>query len=275
MLATGERAMKKGLCLVAVTVLVYASRASAVPVDCTAGGGPACSAGPPKAEVTFHGQTSHDWQEASPPYVLDVSQTDTNGSGRGVVDLGAGTLKATTTTTGVGFTVIATGNDLFTVGGPPPGTPVSVTATLTAGGTGLIPEPGRSFQTMVQIQKGSGGAPVDFELLTFQAGNNAPLATPFDIALDASITFAAEAGTPFPIVYFLRLDAGNGAGNTLDFGATGHLSFAVDQGTVTSSGGFGTAAAAVPEPATIALLATGLATLGVTRWRKSRVAHKQ
>src|SRR5437868_13968391 len=72
----------------------FVTDAGAAPTDCLGAGGPACSSPPPRAEVTFFGQESHDWFEVSPPFVLDRSQSDSEGSGRGLVDLPHGRLKA-------------------------------------------------------------------------------------------------------------------------------------------------------------------------------------
>ena len=224
------------------------------------------------AEVTFFGQQTVDEFQLTPPFVLDLSHSDTQGSGRGVADLPHGLLRALSSS-GVdssGFTTIATGLDQFTLGGLPKGTSVAVTASLVADGTGLIPQPFLSGTAMVQIQQGVGGVPVDFQLLTFQADNNAPEDQVFPISLSARINFNATVGTAFPLYYFLRLDT-RGGGTTFDFLSTARLSFDLPPGvSVTSTGGF-----TVPEPGTRTLLAIGLlsvSALGRVRRKLKRSA---
>jgi hypothetical protein len=152
------------------------------------------------AEVTFFGQQTVDQFQLTPPFVLDLSHSDTLGSGRGVVDLPLGLLRATASATvdSTQFTTITTGVDQFTLGGLPVGTPVDVTASLVAHGTGLIPDPFQSGAVMVQIQHGVGGVPVDSKTLSFQAGVNLPQDQVFPIDLSASITFQATIGDAVP-----------------------------------------------------------------------------
>jgi hypothetical protein len=121
---------------------------------------------------------------------------------------------------------------------------------------------------MVQIQQGVGGVPVDFQILTFQADNNAPENQVFPIDLSASITFQANVGTAFPLLYFLRLDTNHET--EFDFLSTAQLRFDLPPGvSISSTGGF--ALAAVPEPAGLVLLGTGaVALLGYGAWRRSR-----
>jgi hypothetical protein len=244
----------------------FVTNAGSTPTDCIGGGGLACSSPPPYAEVTFFGQETHDWFETSPPYVLDRSQTDSEGSGRGVVDLGHGLLKAHATGAPAApqFTVITTGVDVFTLLGPPGTYPV--TALLAGHGFGFIPDPGGNvLQAMVQI---TGPGAQDFDRQVFQRGTNAPGNQSFPIDLDASIAFNATVGTPFTLSYFLRLDAA--LSGDLDFGATGALTFNLPPGIgIRSAGGF-PAQAEVPEPATLMLLSASLAATAAAGWRRHR-----
>jgi hypothetical protein len=197
------------------------------------------------AEILFFGDLNHDIFQLSSPFFLDQSLSDGSGNGRGIVDLATGSLRAVSTgaSGSTGFTVISVGGDLYALGGLAPGTSITVQATLTAQGTGLITESSRSGGAMVQIQRGSGGAPSDFDRQVFQAPGNAPLNSPFSITLDASISFSALIGEAFPLVYFLRLDTSSGT--TFDFLSTATLSFNLPQGvTISSVGGFTNAIAA-------------------------------
>ena len=224
---------------------------------------PVCRSGQTTfAEVTFFGASSHDIFQLTPPFVLDQSLQDSQGSGRGVVDLTTGVLRAgaTAAADGLQFTVIATGGDEFTLAGLPPGTRVPVTAELLAQGFGLIPTEGQSVLSMVQIQNPTVGLATDFMTRSFQAfanptgPNQVPPDERFPIALEATISFDAFIGTPFPLTYFLRLDTHQGT--TLDFLSSAHLSFDVSpEVTITSVGEF-TQATPVPEPASAVLFST-------------------
>jgi hypothetical protein len=221
------------------------------------------------AEVTFFGQQTVDQFQTTPPFILDLSHGDSQGSGRGIADLPDGLLKAQSTASAdsTQFTTIATAVDQFTLAGLPAGTPVEVTATLVAHGTGLIPQPFESGTAMVQIQQGVGGIPVDFQIKTFQADISAPENQVFPIDLSASITFQANIGTAFPLLYFLRLDTNHGT--DFDFLSTAELRFDLPAGvTVSSEGGF--MQAAVPEPSGWVLLGIGAMGLLVCgAWRRS------
>src|SRR5438105_7530958 len=195
----------------------FVTNAGSAPTDCVGAGGPACSSPPPRAQVTFFGAETHDWHEDSPPFVLDRSQSDSEGSGRGVVDLPHGLLKAHATGAPAApqFTVITTGVDIFTLSGPP-GT-YTLGALFAAHGFGFIPDPGgNTLGAGVQID--GPGPSQDFDRKVFQRGTNAPANQSFAIDLDASITFDAAVGTPFTLDYSLRLDAS--VGGDLDSGAT-------------------------------------------------------
>jgi len=226
-----------------------------------------CPGGPPYAEVTFFGATDHDIFQMSPPFILDQSFSDSNGSGRGIASLPSGQLKATATAdpASTGFSAIATGVDTFTLGGLAPGTPVTITATLDAAGTGLIPIAGGSGSAMIQL--GPFGGAQAFDRKVVQAGNQVPVDQTFFMNLFTSVPLNETVGTPFPFDYFLRLDAAN-LGASFDFLSTATLKFTLPQGvTISSEGNY--SPASVPEPATVALVAPGLLALGAfRRWRQ-------
>jgi hypothetical protein len=75
------------------------------------------------AEVTFFGQQTVDQFQLTPPFILDLSHSDAQGSGRGVADLPDGLLRALSSAAAdsTQFTTIATGLDQFTLGGRPAG----------------------------------------------------------------------------------------------------------------------------------------------------------
>lgn len=80
-------------------------------------------------------------------------------------------------------------------------------------------------------------------------------------------------GTPFPLVYFLRLDTRNI--DQLDFFSTAELTFDLPEGvTVTSVGGFTSRQTAVAEPSSVLLVSLGLVGLAAARWQRRWRAGK-
>lgn len=80
-------------------------------------------------------------------------------------------------------------------------------------------------------------------------------------------------GTPFPLVYFLRLDTRNT--DQLDFFSTAELTFDLPEGvTVTSVGGFTSRQTAVAEPSSVLLVSLGLVGLAAARWQRRWRAGK-
>lgn len=174
-------------------------------------------------------------------------------------------------------------DDTFTLNGPAPGTPVSVTAYFTLDGTL------------------SGGSSLPYTAAAF---NNAYVATQFtaltgndlfaqwartdeemsdcwlsgcsgfsiDVHRVASLTLDIIAGDPFGIYYSLFAHGGwayGGSGGTSDFGSTGAISFVLPVGTsITSSGGFSqTNTNPIPAPSSLLLLGSGLAGVALLRKR--------
>jgi hypothetical protein len=218
------------------------------------------------AEVWWIGRPNGDIHRISAPFFLDRSFTDAGGFARGIVDLAAGTLKAHVISQGEpGAAVTAHATDRFTVGGLAPGTPVFVNAVIIADGLGSIALNGNLVDAILSL--GFPGGANDFDRALLQAGNHVDAATPFAVDLAANLGFVATVGTPFDFGYSLRIAAGSGPGGAeLDFLHTARLGFELPAGaTITSVGGFGSAVTAVPEPASLALVAAGLVALMVGR----------
>jgi len=259
-------------CFVTLALSLFAAtKAAAITLpECGAGGPCGGTANPIYAEDTFYGAANHDIFVVSPPFVIDQSLNDAAGSGRGIVDLSTGILKASATAASSSpqFTTTATGNDLFNLGGLTPGSLASVSATLTANGFILVTQEGASAQTHAFLSGSS--IPSSFDGHTYQGFSNpsgssqVPLNTLVPISLTTTDTFSVTVGTPFDLAYALRLDTNYGT--QLDFLSTAQLSFTLPQGaTISSQGGF----SVVPLPAAVWLFGSGLLGLvGVARRKK-------
>ena len=265
-----------------------AQQAAAIPTSVPLGCGGVFGVGgcPPYRQVIFGtGSTGGSIYEYS-PVVLDYSATGVTANVRGVVDLANGQLKVFAQgiedgnpSTGTGGYVIADAVDVFTLHGRSSGL-VSFSVVLTANGMGSIANDGYSGQATVGLGVPGGGGG-DFDIGVYQAGNNAPVGTPFSLLstrqdrrgnqLRASDTYSLPLDIPFFLGYSLRADVSQGT--TFDLSNTGHLSFILPAGvTITSMGGFsaGGITTPVPEPSTWLLLGAGLLGLGtITRRRRA------
>lgn len=161
--------------------------------------------------------------------------------------------------TGTGGIVSVSAIDVFTLHSATPGT-INFTAVLTAEGIGTITN--NSYSGSVSIQLGLPGGAGDSDGGTFQAGNNAPWGSPFDLystvtggGLMASYDYELMANTPFAFGYSLRADVSQGT--IFDLTNSAHLSFILPEGvTITSMSGYNPTI--VPLPPAVWLFGSGL-----------------
>ena len=169
--------------------------------------------------------------------------------------------------------------DYFTLHGPTPGAPMSITVSFSLDGTlsGSSSFPGtlEAFENAYVATQFTSGANNDlfaqWARTELGMGGCWESGCPgFFIPVHRETSFALDIieGAPFEIYYALDARGGwayGGSGGTSDFGATGAISFALPEGTsITSEGGFSQTnpipgATPVPAPSTLLLLGGGLA----------------
>ena len=221
--------------------------------------------------------------------LTSLSHTSPRGSiGRFTADATAGTLRGFADAVNGnivaeigGDTVRARGHvlDYFTLRGPTPGAPVSITAYFTVDGTlsgsSSAPYTLEAFENAYVATQFTSG--VNNDLFALWARTELEMddcwlhgCSGFSVPVHRETSFALDIieGAPFDLYYALDAMGGwayGGSGGTSDFGATGAISFALPEGTsITSEGGFSQTnpipgATPVPAPSTLLLLGGGLA----------------
>lgn len=195
------------------------------------------------------------------PYSVDISDSQPNlGSARVAADLALGTIKMRLDTLPPGqishsWVVYALCSDDFTIFGPDPvGTPINVTASITLNAQAVAPlldedTPAPGGQSFGSAAIGIGNA--GRASFSFSTQTNVST-SPFPINLATSQVIGAQAGIPFSLSYFTRLEGMNST--SIDAFNTAYLGFDLPSGyIVTSSGGY-----VVPEPSSVALVLISL-----------------
>lgn len=245
---------------------------------------------PPYAQTIFYGTPGPSSVFEYERPVLDITQTGTFGTVRGVTDLSQALVRTFAQanddgnqSTNLGLSASAIGVDLFTLrrlGSPSPDF-FTFSVIFEADGIGGIDNPGYSVASYLGLRADSiNGAPLGSsggrydDVSVLQAGNQVPVFQQFGVHLRTFANLSARLDQPFQLSFSLRTDVSERS--FLDFMHTARISFVLPEGvSVTSMGGYGSGVAVtpVPEPETWALMLAGLLVTGRLAAKRSREGH--